>query len=146
MELKVKEFPELEAAELYRLLRLRVNVFVVEQNCPYPELDDLDQEALHVWLEENGRVLAYLRVLRPGAESEYAALGRVVTARRGDGLGRRILEEGIRLAEERLGAKTLYLEAQVYAKGFYEKLGFRQCSPMFAIDGIPHVRMLREGA
>lgn len=146
MELKVKEFPELEAAELYRLLRLRVNVFVVEQNCPYPELDDLDQEALHVWLEENGRVLAYLRVLRPGAESEHAALGRVVTARRGDGLGRRILEEGIRLAEERLGAKTLYLEVQVYAKGFYEKLGFRQCSPMFTIDGIPHVRMLREGA
>ena len=144
MELRVSTFRELDGETLYRLLKLRVNVFVVEQHCPYPELDDRDQEALHVWLEEDGEPLAYLRILSPGVESEYAALGRVVTARRGEGLGRRILEEGVRLARECLGAGPLYLEAQVYAKGFYEKLGFRQSSEIFSVDGIPHVAMIRE--
>ena len=144
MELRVSTFRELDGETLYRLLKLRVDVFVVEQHCPYPELDDRDQNALHVWLEEDGEVLACLRILSPGVESEYAALGRVVTARRGAGLGRRILEEGIRLARERLGASVLYLEAQVYAKGFYEKLGFRQSSEIFSVDGIPHVAMIRE--
>ena len=143
MELHVKKFSELSVDELYRILKLRVAVFVVEQECPYMELDGLDPGAVHVWLEDGDGIAAYLRVLDRGVESEYAALGRVVTGKRGQGLGSRIMREGIRVAEEAFGADTLYLEAQTYAQGFYEKHGFRRVSDPFPIDGIPHVKMLR---
>ena len=112
MTLQIKRFDELTAAELYDILKLRVDVFVVEQACPYPELDGLDKEALHLWLEDEDGVHAYLRVMDRGAESEYVSIGRVVTRERRRGLGTRILKEGIRAARERLGAEAVYLEAQ----------------------------------
>jgi ElaA protein len=143
MELFVKRFEDLTVDELYRILELRVSVFVVEQNCPYMELDGLDRGAAHVWFEDEDGITAYLRVLDRGVESEHAALGRVVTGKRGRGLGSAVLREGIRVAEEVFGADTLYLEAQTYAQGFYEKQGFRRVSGEFPIDGIPHVKMLR---
>ena len=142
MTLHIKRFGELTAAELYRLLKLRVDVFVVEQNCPYPELDDLDQGALHLWLEDERGILAYLRVLDRGAESEYVSIGRVVARERRRGLGTRILRAGLRAARERFGAEAVYLEAQTYAVGLYEKQGFRIISDEFLLDGIPHVKML----
>ena len=142
MILQIKRFDELTAAELYRLLKLRVDVFVVEQNCPYPELDDLDQGALHLWLEDETGILAYLRVLDRGAESEYVSIGRVVARERRRGLGTRILRAGLRAARERFGAEAVYLEAQTYAVGLYEKQGFRIISDEFLLDGIPHVKML----
>ena len=144
MELHVKTFDELTLDELYDLLRLRVDVFVVEQNCPYPELDGRDKAALHVFLTDEGGIQACLRVLDRGVASAHAALGRVIARRRGVGLGRRIVEAGIAAARERFGAETIYLEAQCYAQGFYEKLGFRPVSETFLEDGIPHVRMLLE--
>ncbi len=142
MELRVKRFNELSTEELYRILKLRVSVFVVEQNCPYPELDDRDQEALHVWFEDEGGILAYLRILDRGVVSDYVTIGRVIAVKRRCGLGSRILSEGIRIAREAFDAGKVYAEAQVYAKGMYEKLGFRQISEEFLEDGIPHVRML----
>ncbi len=142
MILREKRFHELTAEELYRILRLRVDVFVVEQNCPYPELDGLDREALHLWLEEDSEILAYLRVMDKGAESPDVSIGRVVTKRRRQGLGTRILQEGIRAARETFGAERIYLEAQTYAAGLYEKQGFRRISGEFPLDGIPHVKML----
>ena len=142
MELHVKRFSELTLDELYALLRLRVDVFVVEQNCPYPELDGRDQAALHVFLTDAEGIQACLRVLDRGVVSEHAALGRVIARKRGCGLGRRVVEAGIAAARERFGAETVYLEAQSYARGFYEKLGFRQVSEEFLEDGIPHVKML----
>ena len=145
MKLTVKRFEELTTEELYRLLQLRVSVFVVEQNCPYQELDGLDRDALHLWLEDGGEIAAYLRILDRGAESEHVAIGRVIAARRGRGLGSRILREWIRTAEEVLHADAIYLEAQTYARGFYEKQGFRQISEEFLLDGIPHIKMLRTG-
>ena len=143
MELSVKRFSELSTEELYEILKLRVNVFVVEQNCPYPELDDKDQRSLHVLLLEGGELLAYLRVLPKGLSSEYVTLGRVVTARRREGLGTVVLKEGIRQAELAFGAEAIYLEAQVYAVPFYERQGFHRISEEFLEDGIPHVKMLR---
>ena len=77
MELRIKRFHELTVDELYAILRLRVSVFVVEQQCAYPEIDGLDRDALHVWLEDEDGIEAYLRVLDRGAESEYCAIGRV---------------------------------------------------------------------
>ena len=142
MELKVKGFEELSPHELYDLLRLRVDVFVVEQRCPYPELDGRDQAALHVWLRDESGIQAYLRIMDRGVAGEYVTIGRVIAVQRRKGLGTRILAEGIRLARERFGAEQIYLEAQVYAKGLYEKQGFRTISEPFLEDGIPHVKML----
>ena len=142
MTLQIKLFGELTVEELYRILKLRVDVFVVEQACHYPELDGLDQDALHLWLEDEGEVLAYLRVLDRGAESDYVSIGRVVARERRKGLGTRILRAGIRAARERFGAEAIYLEAQTYAVGLYEKQGFRIISEEFLLDGIPHVKML----
>ena len=142
MELSVKTFDELSTRELYALLRLRVDVFVVEQSCPYPELDGRDQDALHVWLRDDQGIQAYLRIMDRGVSSEYVTLGRVIAVRRRTGLGSRILAEGIRLARERFGAEQIYLEAQAYARSLYEKQGFRSISEPFPEDGIPHVKML----
>lgn len=144
MELKVKTFAQLSNTELYAILKLRVDVFVVEQACPYPEIDGRDEGSLHVWLEEDGEILAYLRVLDRGVESEYVAIGRVIAARRRQGLGSEIMKAGIRVAQEHFHAEAIYLEGQVYAQGFYESLGFRQISEPYLEDNIPHIKMLRE--
>ena len=142
MNLIVKRFPELSTDELYRILKLRVSVFVVEQNCPYLEIDGLDPSAIHIWLEDSDGIQAYLRTLERGLESEYVSIGRVIAVRRRCGLGTRILKEGVRIAREELGADEIYVEAQEYAKKLYEKQGFRQISGVFPLDGIPHVKML----
>lgn len=144
MELKVKTFAQLSNTELYAILKLRVDVFVVEQACPYPEIDGRDEDSLHVWLEQDGEILAYLRVLDRGVESEYVAIGRVIAARRRQGLGSEIMKAGIRVAQEHFHAEAIYLEGQVYAQGFYENLGFRQISEPYLEDNIPHIKMLRE--
>ena len=138
----VKAFHELTLDELYRIMKLRVDVFVVEQKCPYAELDNLDQAAMHVWLEDEGRIMAYLRVMDKGAESDCVSLGRVVSAKRRCGLGMGILQKEIQVAQEVYGAEAIYLEAQTYARGLYEKLGFRQISEEFILDGIPHIKMI----
>lgn len=142
MTLHCKPFNDLTPAELYAILKLRVDVFVVEQRCPYHELDDLDQEALHLWYADGDEIAAYLRVLGPGVESEWPALGRVISARRRSGLGTALLREGIAAAIERYHPEKLYLEAQTYAIPFYERSGFQVASGEFLIDGIPHVKML----
>ncbi len=144
MILYIKHFDELTTEELYSILKLRVSVFVVEQNCPYMELDDLDQDALHVWLKDENGIQAYLRVLNRGAENEHVAIGRVAAVKRREGLGSQILSEGIKAARERFGADKIYLEAQSYVKELYIKQGFRQTSDELLLDGIPHVRMMLE--
>ena len=144
MELSAKRFDELTNSELYDILKLRVNTFVVEQNCPYPELDDKDQDALHVFLRDEEGIQAYLRIMGRGVSSEYVSIGRVVAVKRRCGFGSRVLEEGMRLAKERFGAEKIYLEAQTYARTLYEKHGFRQISEEFLEDGIPHIKMIAE--
>ena len=144
MKLFVKTYRELTRDELYAILELRVSVFVVEQNCAYQDLDGCDPEALHVWLEDEEGIAAYLRILDRGVKSEYVTIGRVIAKRRRCGLGTKILQEGIRAAQERYHADAIYVEAQTYARGLYEKQGFRQISEEFLEDGIPHVRMLKE--
>ena len=146
MQLYRKRFQELTTEELYRIIKLRVAVFVVEQNCPYMELDDCDQNAVHVWLEDKDGIQAYLRVMDRGTENESVSIGRVIALKRRQGLGSQVLSEGIRAAKDFFHADTIYLEAQVYAKGLYEKQGFRQISEEFLLDGIPHVKMLRDTA
>ena len=143
MEFHVKRFEELTNGELYEILKLRVDVFVVEQRCAYPDLDGRDRAALHVFCEEGGEILAYLRVLPEGKYfPDAAGIGRVIAKRRGAGLGAKILAEGVRAAAGRLGSRRIRLEAHSYAQGFYEKAGFVCCSDEFDEDGIPHVEMV----
>ena len=144
MQLLVKHFTELSAAELYAILRARQDVFVVEQNCPFLEIDGKDLDAYHLWFEENGEILAYARVLDRGVSFETPAVGRVISIRRREGLGSRILSEGIRIASEKYSAEAVMLEAQVYARKLYEKQGFVQVSEEFLEDGIPHIIMRLE--
>ena len=141
MELLVKHFSELTTAELYAILRLREAVFIVEQNCPFPEIDGKDPDAWHLWLADEGEMVAYARVLDRGVSFEEPAVGRVVAIRRREGLGTRILQEGMRIAKEKFGAEAVMLEAQVYARALYEKQGFVQVSEEFLEDGIPHIIM-----
>ena len=144
MELIIKHFSQLSARELYDILELRVSVFVVEQNCPYQELDGHDKDAYHVWLQDETGIQAYLRVLDKGVTMDEVAIGRVVTRQRRIGLGTKILNIGIEVAKDKFAAKKIMLEAQVYAKSLYEKAGFRQVGEEFLEDGIPHIPMLLE--
>ena len=141
MELAVKTFQELTADELYELLRLRAEVFVVEQTCVYQDLDGRDRAALHLLLREGEALQAYARVLPAGTAFPTAGLGRVCTRSRGRGLGRAVVAAGIRAAREKLGAEEITIEAQSYVRGLYESFGFRQTSEEFLEDGIPHIQM-----
>ncbi|GAB3197915.1 GNAT family N-acetyltransferase [Geodermatophilus arenarius] len=141
--LRTAPFAELTPFEVYALCRLRVDVFVVEQECPYPELDGRDTEPAtrHLWFEEDGEVLATIRVLDDGASR---AIGRVATAAsaRGRGLAARLIEAGIELC----AGAPITLGAQAHLQGWYERFGFRLSGPGYVEDGIPHVPMRREPA
>ena len=141
MELMVKHFHDLSCDEFLDLLKLRVAVFVVEQECAYQEVDEADRSAIHLWLREGKEIVACARVLPAGLAFEDVAIGRVIAAKRRCGLGSRIVAEAINAAKVHFGAKRIVLEAQVYAKGLYEKLGFHVTSEEFLEDGIPHVKM-----
>lgn len=142
MELCIRHFSELTTDELYEIIRLREAVFVVEQNCVYLDADGRDRDAYHVFLRDGEGLAAYLRVMDVGVVFEdAAAIGRVISARRRQGLGTEALKAGIRTAREKFGATRISLEAQVYAREFYEKQGFVQVSGEFFEDGIPHIKM-----
>jgi ElaA protein len=143
MELTIKRYEDLSLDELYEILRTRAAVFVVEQQCPYQDLDCRDRQAWHVFYHDEHGIAAYLRVIDAGVQCQSVAIGRVITTRRGKGFGLKILQEGIRVAEEKMCATSIEIEAQVYAKGFYEKVGFRQTSEEFLEDGITHIKMTR---
>ncbi len=136
-----KLFRELTVDELYELLRVRAEVFVVEQDCVYQDMDGDDQVSVHLWLTDGGKVVALCRVCPAGTHMEEVSIGRVITTERGKGYGKRIMLEGIKVAQEHFNAKRIEIEAQEYARGFYEQVGFRQSSEPFMLDGIPHIRM-----
>ena len=141
MDFVAKYFQELTTVELYEILKARAQVFVVEQRCVYQDLDDVDYGSLHIFCRSGQTVLAYLRVFPKAGEAEVVQMGRVLTTERKTGLGGRLLREGIRIVRETIGAGKIYLEAQCYAVGFYEREGFKICSGAFLEDGIPHVQM-----
>ena len=136
-----KTFPELTVDELYELLRVRSEVFVVEQDCVYQDMDGDDQASIHLWLTEGDKVVALCRVCPGGTHMQEVSIGRVITTVRGKGYGKRIMLEGIAAAKEHFDTQVIDIEAQEYAKGFYEQVGFRQSSEPFILDGIPHIKM-----
>ena len=140
-----KGFDELTAAEVYAIMKARQDVFMIEQNCPYPDMDGIDPISRHLFtLNDKGECTSCLRLFVKPDEPHTVQIGRVITTERGTGLGGRILHEGVRQASEYEGAEELYLEAQTYAIGFYAKEGFKVCSEEFLEDGIPHVKMRRK--
>lgn len=142
MELIIKHFTELSINELYDIIQARVDIFVVEQKCPYRELDDKDRNAYHIWLRDENGIIAYMRALDKGVAFEEASIGRIITVRRSQGFGAVIMREGIKFALGKYNTDTLKIMAQHYAKGFYEKFGFVQCSEPFDDDGIEHINMI----
>ncbi|BAK79809.1 Putative acyltransferase [Candidatus Arthromitus sp. SFB-mouse-SU] len=139
MKLVVKYFDDLTTKELYELLKARILIFVLEQNRVYQDLDDKDYHSLHVFFEDNGEVVACLRAFLK--EDNVVQIGRVLTLYHGNGLGGKLLKEGIAQIQNKMNPKKIYIEAQCYATGFYEREGFKICSEEFLKDGIPHVAM-----
>ena len=139
--LHIKTFKQLTVDELYELLRVRTEVFVVEQDCVYQDMDGDDKEAIHVWLTEGDKVVALARVCPAGVHLPTISIGRVITTVRGKGYGKQIMLAAIDVAVDHFGATSIDIEAQEYAKGFYEGVGFKQTSDTFMLDGIPHIKM-----
>lgn len=139
-------FPQLSVEALYALLRLRQEVFIIEQQCLYPDADGDDAMCHHLlgWGEDGG-LDAYLRVYPPGTLRDEIVIGRVVTAPRvrRQGLGRVLMREGMARAFSEWGVRAVYLGGQRYLQGFYEGLGFAVSGPGYVEDGIPHFPMMR---
>ncbi|MGY6588690.1 MAG: GNAT family N-acetyltransferase [Wenzhouxiangella sp.] len=136
----------LSNTELYALLQARVSVFVLEQNCPYQELDGLDASGLHLWCAEpEVGVLAYARLLPPGQRFAEASIGRVLTTRaaRGRGLGKQLMAQAIRTANDQYGRCGIRISAQCYLERFYADFGFKAVGERYLEDDIPHQEMFR---
>jgi ElaA protein len=147
MELKfeIKRFNELSTQELYVLLQLRSEVFVVEQNCVYQDIDGKDAKAIHLLGTYNNELVAYVRIFKPGDYFEQASIGRVVVKQmyRDRKWGYDLMKEAIQATETVFNETKITISAQLYLKKFYESLGFNQTSEMYLEDDIPHIEMKR---
>ena len=145
MNWSIKPFTELEKEELYEILKLRVDVFVVEQECPYPELDGKDERAYHLIGREGEQIIAYSRLFLPGDYFEEAAIGRVIVKEdyRNKDIGTEMLKRSIKFLREEKDVKNIKLSAQNHLRSFYGKHGFKPVSEVYLEDGIPHIDMLR---
>jgi ElaA protein len=141
----LKSFAQLTSDELYALLRLRNEVFIVEQNCPFPDLDGKDQLCHHLLGFDNGNLLAYTRLVPPGVSYEYPSIGRVATAwgARRFGKGRELMQRSIREVAQLYGPAPIQIGAQLYLRAFYESFGFLLAGEGYLEDGIEHIPMIR---
>ncbi len=144
MDFEFKSFEELTVNELYDILQLRSEIFVVEQDCIYNDLDGLDKLAVHQMLKKDGKVIAYARLLKPGTRFPDYSIGRVVVkmSERGTGLGIALMEEAKNYMIDNWDARKIKVSAQQYLRRFYESLGFKVVTKMYLEDGIPHLGML----
>lgn len=148
MEWFNKTFAALSTEELYQIVQLRQQVFVVEQNCVYLDADGYDRAALHLFAVQQGCVVAYCRLLPPGLKYQEASIGRVCTAlaKRGSGLGRELMQRALILVSASYASESVRVDirisAQLYLQNFYSSLGFTAVSAPYDEDGIPHIEML----
>ena len=148
MKWEFKKYKDLTVDEFHAILQLRINVFIVEQNCPYPELDNKDKYAFHLFAfaEENpDEIIAYTRIFKPGDYYKQAALGRVAVHlnHRKKQIGKLLLQKTIQKIEVHLNTTTIKIGAQTYLKKFYESFDFKQDGDAYIEDGIPHIHMIR---
>ena len=138
MEFRAKFFDELSACEIYEIVRARQEIFLMEQNIICRDFDGIDYDALHCFIWENDRVVAYMRAyVRDGEIS----LGRFLTVRHGEGMGRRLMELSLPVIKECFGDKSILIHSQKHAEGFYLKFGFKTTSDVFLEEGVEHVEM-----
>jgi ElaA protein len=139
----LKKFEELNVTELYAILQLRNEVFVVEQNCPYQDADNKDQKSFHFMGWDGNVLVAYTRIIPQGISYTEASIGRVVTnpRYRGTGAGKQLMQLSIYHTLQLFNCTQIKIGAQLYLKKFYETLGFVQCSDTYLEDNIPHIEM-----
>lgn len=140
----LKKFDDLTPHELYAILQLRTEVFVVEQKCVFQDMDDKDQQCYHYMGWKDGYLAAYIRIVPPGVAYEYASIGRVVNSpkARGTGIGKELMQTAINKTYEFLGKVPIKIGAQLYLKKFYESMGFIQTGDPYLEDGIEHIYMM----
>ena len=145
MDFKIKSFKELSTDELYAILQLRSEVFVVEQDCVYQDIDFKDQKALHVFGHKNDKIVAYTRIFKPGDYFDNASIGRVVVAatERKYGYGHDLMKASIKAIKDHFKVDKITISAQKYLKKFYESHQFIQIDEEYLEDGIPHIKMDR---
>jgi ElaA protein len=141
----IKSFEALTVQELYRILQLRSEIFVVEQNCVYLDMDEKDQKALHVMGMKNGKLVAYTRLFKSGDYFEYASIGRVVVSQnqRQHKYGYDIMNASIKAIKEYFNETKIKIGAQCYLRKFYGNLGFKEIGEEYLEDGISHIHMIR---
>jgi len=146
LEIQIKSFSELTTQELYDVLQLRSEVFVVEQNCVYQDIDGKDQKALHVLGVKNNQLVAYTRLFKPGDYFDYASIGRVVVAKnqRQYKYGYDIMKASIEAIKNSFNQTIIKISAQAYLKGFYNNLGFKEIGEEYLEDDIPHIAMIKK--
>ena len=141
----LKKFQDLTVDEFHDILLLRINVFIVEQNCPYPELDDKDKIAFHLFgINKENKMIAYTRIFKPGDYYKEAAFGRVVVHQdyRNQKMGFQLVEQTIIEIHKLFGNTNIKIGAQTYLNNFYQSFGFHQVGDDYIEDGIPHIHML----
>lgn len=143
-----KAFAELSGADIYEILTLREEVFVLEQQCLYQDIDGLDYDCLHLYAsnEELKKIVAYARIIPSGVKSEYVGIGRVVVEKdsRKQGLGELLLENSISYCEQTFPKQSIKISAQAYLEKFYKKFKFETISDIYDEDGIDHIDMVRK--
>jgi ElaA protein len=144
MEWKLKTFDELTGHELYRILQARVHVFMLEQSCLYPEIDGKDQASRHLFLEADGEIAAYCRILPSGVSYPESSIGRVLVKEtyRGQGLAQELMTRALAFLKEEWGETAVKIQAQNYLHSFYGSFGFQAVSDVYLEDNIPHVDMI----
>ncbi|MBU9722931.1 MULTISPECIES: GNAT family N-acetyltransferase [Bacillaceae] len=142
----LKDFQELDTAELYTILAERVNVFIVEQECPYPEIDGKDDEAFHLFYKKDGQIAAYARLFRAGDYYEEASIGRILVKEdyRKQTLGRELVDKAISVLRDEFNETKIKIQAQNYLREFYSSFGFEPVTKVYLEDDIPHVDMILE--
>lgn len=145
MDWQCLRFGELSTNRLYQILKIRQEVFAVEQNSVYLDVDGRDLDALHVFTARKDELIAYCRVLPPGLKYTEASIGRVLTtsAARGSGAGRQLMDYALRVCTEHYPGQGIRISAQLYLEEFYRSFGFASCTAPYDEDGIPHIEMLK---
>jgi ElaA protein len=142
---KIKNFEELSTLEFHQILKARIDIFVVEQSCPYSEIDGFDPQAIHLWAESKEGIVAYCRIFAPGIKYKESSIGRVLTTPnfRGQSFGKILMKVAIASISVRFQTSEIIISAQDYLLLFYKDLGFSPTLETYLEDRIPHTEMIR---
>jgi ElaA protein len=134
---------EIPASDLYQILKLRQDIFIIEQNCNYHDIDNIDTDSEHIYLKEDGEIISYSRIVPAGIKFACPSIGRIVVKKtyRGNGFGKEIVRRCLKILSQR-GVSSVYIEAQSHLESFYESVGFKKISDSYPVDGISHIKMI----